>query len=112
MLPDSLKYLRDMLDRANLIRSYTTGKTLHDFETTSQLQDAVHWSLCIIGEAMSQLRRIDETTAQKLTGSVKIVGLRNQLIHGYSAIRSSITWSIVETHVPVLINELRELLGE
>ncbi len=101
-----------MLDRVKLIQSYTTGKSLHDFEKDSQLQDAVHWSFCVIGEAMSQLRQVNESTAQKLTGCVQIVGLRNQLIHGYSNIRISITWNIVEKHLPHLMEELRTLLGE
>jgi len=112
MLPDAHKYLRDMLDRAKLIQGYFSGRTLDDFEKTTQLQDAVHWSLCVIGEAMSQLRKTDEPMAQKLTGYIKIVGLRNQLIHGYSDIRNSITWNIVEKHLPILMQELKVLLGE
>jgi len=106
------KYLRDMLDRGVLIQGYVAGKTLSDFLNTTWMQDAVHWNLCVIGEALSQLRRIDEATAEKLTGHTKIVGLRNQLIHGYSSIDTDITWEIIQKHLPVLVDELRTLLGE
>jgi uncharacterized protein with HEPN domain len=106
------KYLCDMLDHGVLIQSYVAGKTVEDFLNTNWLQDAVHWNLSVIGEALSQLRKIDEATATKLTGHSKIIGLRNQLIHGYSSINTDITWEILEKHLPVLIGELRTLLGE
>ena len=101
-----------MLDHGLLIQGYVAGKVLEDFLNTNWLQDAVHWNLSVIGKALSQLRKIDEATAEKLTGCTKIIGLRNQLIHGYSSINTDVTWEIVHKHLPVLIGELRVLLGE
>ena len=112
MPPDAAKYLRDMLDRARLIDSYSTGKNRDDYLQSQWLQDAVNWNFCVIGEALSQLRRLDEATAEKLTDHMKIIGLRNQLIHGYGIIDNSITWNIVETKLPILVRELAALLGE
>ena len=112
MPPDSAKYLRDMLDRARLIESYSKGKSLYDYLQTQWLQDAINWNFCVIGEALSQLRRLDEVTAENLTDHMKIIGLRNQLIHGYGVIDNSITWNIVETKLPTLLRELMVLLGE
>ena len=105
------KYLRDMLDRGVRIQAYITGRTRDDFLNDTAIQDAVHWNLCVIGEAMSQLRQLDPAAAAQLTAHTKIIGLRNQLIHGYGSIDTDITWAIVEKHLPVLIQELRALLG-
>lgn len=99
-----------MLDHAELIQSYAAGKTREAFLGTNWLQDAVHWNLSVIGEALSQLRRLHEPMAAKLTGHTKIVGLRNQLIHGYGSIDTDVTWEIVQKHLPVLVDELRSLL--
>jgi uncharacterized protein with HEPN domain len=66
----------------------------------------------VIGEALRQLRKIDQATAERLTDQNKIVGLRNQLIHGYSSINTDITWEIVQKHLSVLIGELQTLLGK
>jgi uncharacterized protein with HEPN domain len=85
------KFLRDMLDRAKLIQDYTAGKSRDEFLKAGSLQDAVRWNLCVIGEALSQMRRVDEAKAEQLTGYTKIIGLRNQLIHGYTAIKSIVT---------------------
>lgn len=108
---NSEKFLRDMLDRGARIQAYTSGKTRDNFLNDSAMQDAVHWNLCVIGEAMSQLRQLDQATAAQFTAYAKIIGLRNQLIHGYGSIDTDITWAIIEKHLPVLMQELRALLG-
>lgn len=100
-----------MLDRGMRIQAYVAGKTRDEFLNDDAVQDAVHWNFCVIGEAMSQLRKLDESAAARLTGYTKIIGLRNQLIHGYGSIDTDITWAIIEKHLPVLIEELRQLLG-
>jgi len=105
------KLLRDMFDRGARIESSTSGKTRAEFLSDNVLQDAVHWNLCVIGEAMSQLRQLAPASAGQFTAHTKIIGLRNQLIHGYGSIDTDITWSIVEKHLPVLMRELRVLLA-
>lgn len=105
------KFLRDMLDRGARIQACISGKTRGDFLKDTTIQDAVHWNLCVIGEAMSQLRQLDHAAAAQLTAYTKIIGLRNQLIHGYGSIDTDITWAILEKHLPILIQELRTLLG-
>jgi uncharacterized protein with HEPN domain len=109
---ESAKYLRDILDAAGAIQDYVRGKQFEDFLNTRSLRDAVHWNFCVIGEAVSQLRTIDEPTVEKLSGYWKIVGLRNQLIHGYGVIDSRITWGIIEDKLPILVREAKQLLGE
>jgi uncharacterized protein with HEPN domain len=91
MPPDTAKYLRDMLDAARTIEQYVSGKTLDDYLQTRSLQDAVNWNFCVIGEALAQLARIDEATAKQVTDQAKIIGFRNQLIHGYAVINNRIT---------------------
>jgi uncharacterized protein with HEPN domain len=112
MPPESAKYLRDMLDAARAIEQYAQDKTLADFLEQRATRDAAQWNFCVIGEALSQLRRVDEPTAQRITDHWKIVVLRNQLIHGYGVIDNSITWNIIEEKLPILIRELNQLLGE
>jgi uncharacterized protein with HEPN domain len=59
---------------------------------------------------MAQLTRTDLSTAQRFTDHRKIIGLRNQLIHGYGVVDSRITWDVVENKLPVLIDELKRAL--
>lgn len=112
MPPESAKYLRDMLEAARAIEQYSRDQTLDGFLQQRSVRDAVQWNFCVIGEALSQLRHTDEPTAQRITDYWKIIGLRNQLIHGYGVIDNRITWNIIEEKLPVLIRELSQMLAD
>jgi uncharacterized protein with HEPN domain len=112
MRPESAKFLRDMLDAARTIEEHTRGRTLDDYLQLRWLRDAVNWNFCVIGEAMSQLSKSDSLTAERITDHWKIIGLRNQLVHGYGVINNRITWDIVAVKLPLLVRELNELLAE
>ncbi|MGB4115476.1 MAG: HepT-like ribonuclease domain-containing protein [Polaromonas sp.] len=38
-----------------------------------------------------------------------IIATRNQLIHGYVGIDDDVMWSIVQTDIPVLLEQLRAI---
>jgi uncharacterized protein with HEPN domain len=65
----------------------------------------------VIGEALSQLHKHDAGTAEQISQWQRIIGFRNQLIHGYGVIKHEITWDIVESKLPVLGADARKLLG-
>jgi uncharacterized protein with HEPN domain len=111
MPPESAKYLRDMLDAARAIEQHTRGHTIEQFLRNRLLRDAANWNFCIIGEALSQLKRIDQPLVERITDYWKIIGLRNQLVHGYGVINNQITWDIVQSKLPILIQELERLLA-
>jgi len=76
-----------------------------------ELRDAIRWNFCLIGEALTQLNKLDPSTAQRITDYRKIIGLRNQLIHGYDGIDDIITWKIITKNLPTLRQELEQLLA-
>jgi len=45
-----------------------------------------------------------------ITNARKIVDTRNYVIHGYDTLTADILWSIVINHLPLLKNEIEELL--
>jgi uncharacterized protein with HEPN domain len=110
MPPETAKYLRDMLEAVRTIEFYAKGKTIDDYLRLRWLRDAAQWNFCVTGEALTQLKRIDANTAQKLTDHAKIIALRNQLIHGYGVIDNRITWDIIEGKLPTLRRELKALI--
>ena len=112
MQPDSRKLLSDVRDAAAAIIAFARDKTIADLAGDDLLRSGVYWKFAVIGEAMSQLRRIDEPTFDGITESWRIVGFRNQIIHGYASIEDSITWDIIQEKLPVLLAEVTALLGE
>jgi|ERR1700722_18360558 len=112
MPPESRKLLWDMRDAAEQIVAFTQNKSVADYLADRQLRWAVERGFEIIGEALSQLSKIDAALAAKISDRRKIVSFRNVLIHGYSQISNAKTWAIVEHGLPTLRKELDVLLAE
>ena len=110
MTPTHRKLLEDMRDAATDIVAFTSGKTLADFLADKQLRWSVERGFEIIGEALTQLMKLDAPLASRITDYRKIISFRNVLIHGYSQITSTVTRDIVENKLPVLQNELADML--
>lgn len=66
----------------------------------------------IVGEALRNLRRVDEALAARIPHLHKIVGMRNILVHGYVQVDSSIVWTAATTDVAALVPVLQALLEE
>jgi uncharacterized protein with HEPN domain len=64
----------------------------------------------IIGEAISQLSRIDLDTVSQIEGYQRIVAFRNILIHGYAQVDGRIVWGLLQTRLPELYRRAKALL--
>jgi uncharacterized protein with HEPN domain len=110
MPPESRKLLADMLAATKEIQSFTANVTYEQYAVSQQLRWSVERGFEIIGEALTQLRKIDPTLAEGITDWRAIIGFRNVLIHTYSSIHHDKTWDIVQNELPVLRAELEALL--
>ena len=57
---------------------------------------------------MSRILKRDDTV--ELTNARKIIETRNRIIHGYDTVSDEIIWSIVINHLPLLKQEVEQLL--
>lgn len=101
MRPESRRLLEDVRDAAVAINAFVGGKSLTDLASDDVLRSAIYFKFLIIGEALSQLSKQDEATAAKIDEVARIIGFRNQIIHGYARIDDEITWRIIEQKVPI-----------
>jgi uncharacterized protein with HEPN domain len=99
MPPEVLKLLQDMQDASNDIAAFAAGKSFDVFRHDKQLRRAIERCFEIVGEALSQLRKIDPTTTERITDWQAIIGFRNVLIHGYGQVDDAKTWDIVQSEV-------------
>ena len=102
----SLKRLYDIKLAIEEIESYFEGKErrFEEFRRNLQLKRATERNLEIIGEAMNQLLKAEPDIA--ITDSRRVVGLRNQIIHGYDSVSDENIWAIVINHIPLLYKEV------
>jgi uncharacterized protein with HEPN domain len=98
-----------MLQSAQIVIDYTTGRSRSDLATDIQLQDATIRRLLIIGEAS---KRVSETTRQTLTTIpwAAISGMRNRLVHEYDEIDLDVVWETIVNSLPILLIELEKLV--
>ena len=108
---EARKYLYDIQRAAGLLREFTDGKTLADYEGDAMLRSAVERQFEIIGEAMAQLVRTDEPLADRISQYQRIIAFRNVLIHGYADVDDRLVWDVINNNLPTLIREVDALLG-
>ncbi len=80
-----------------------------EFDKDLKTKKAVERNIEIIGEALNRILRVDPDI--EITDSRKIVDTRNRIIHGYDAITSDILWLIIRKSLPILKQEIEDLIN-
>jgi uncharacterized protein with HEPN domain len=112
MRPESRKYLFDICQAAELLARFTEGKTFADYSGNDLLRSAVERQFEIIGEAINQLSRSDPDTASQIREYQRIIAFHNILVHGYAQVDDRIVWDLLQTRLPTLYSQAKELLGD
>jgi uncharacterized protein with HEPN domain len=112
MQRDARCYLWDALKAAEAVQSFLRDRTYEAFVEDDLLRSGVERQLEIIGEALSQLARVDPQIAGGIVELPRIIAFRNILVHGYAAIDYDTVWRLIEDKLPELRAVLAQLLGE
>ncbi|MFA7445175.1 MAG: HepT-like ribonuclease domain-containing protein [Flavobacteriaceae bacterium] len=103
------KLLFDILTSIENIETYIgEEKKFENYDSNPMLQDAVERNIEIIGEAINKILSLQPDIP--ITNSRRIVDAQNKIIHGYDSIENTQIWGIVILHLPVLKNEVSNLL--
>jgi len=109
---EAKKYLYDIQQAAARIADFTDGKQFEDYHSNAMLRAAVERQFEIIGEALSQLARLDEAITEQISDHRRIIAFRNILIHGYADVDDRLVWDVVQGKLPALRREIEALLSE
>ncbi|MGO8817424.1 MAG: DUF86 domain-containing protein [Terriglobia bacterium] len=109
---EARKYLYDIQKACELLLQFTKGKSLADYSADPLLRSAVERQFEIVGEALTQLLRLDPNVASSISDTRRIIAFRNRLIHGYDSLADDIVWGVLETNLPVLSCEVGALMAE
>ena len=82
------------------------------YQSNEQVKSAVERQLIILGEAISQLARADANRAGRLSEYVRIIGMRNILVHAYGDVNDTLVWGAVTTRLALLNDEASAILDE
>ena len=102
-------YLEDIIEAIAKIERYVANLTFEEFSREEIVIDATIRNFEIIGEAV---KRIPENIKQKYPEVEwkKIAGLRDILIHEYSAIDLEILWDIIKNKLPDFKKNISKIL--
>lgn len=110
MRPEKL-YLTDIVEAAQSIARFVMGEIFDEFEQNEMMNSAVLQKLMVIGEAASRLPK-EFTNRFPEIPWVDIIAFRNIAVHEYFAIRWDIAWTAATEEVPVLKEQIEEILRE
>jgi uncharacterized protein with HEPN domain len=105
-----LKYLYDIKIAIGEIDSFfeVESRSYENYRQNSLLKRAIERNLEIIGEAMNRI--LKEDPGLRIENSKRIIGLRNQIIHGYDSVSDESIWGIINIHLPNLKTEIESLI--
>ena len=110
MTEKQLKLLYDIKLSIDDIYSYfeTESRTFENYKKNFLLKRAIERNLEIIGEAMNRI--LKEDPYFPIDNARRIIGLRNQIIHGYDSVSDENIWAIISLHLPKLKSEIEILI--
>lgn len=106
----ALKSLYDIRLAIEEIDSFFANRRMiyEEYKGNLLLKRTVERNFEIIGEAINRILKDDPEFP--LENAVRIVGLRNQIIHGYDNISDENIWSIIINQIPKLKEDINKLI--
>lgn len=112
MQREAASFVEDADHAAGLAQRFADARTRQDLDTDPLLRAGLERELQIVGEALSQLARLDNDLASRIPELSDIIGLRNILVHGYAKVNLDRLWRVVHEDLPILRTQLQNLLQE
>ena len=100
-----------ILEAAESIISYTDKISYEEFVNDKKTIDAVIRNFEIIGEAVKLLPTILKNKYPEINWQ-RIRGFRNRIIHDYFGVDLSKVWTIIQTQIMELKNNIHKILSE
>lgn len=104
-----LEYLRHILDETEFITDRASGLDKDDFMHDEAMKRAFVRSLEIIGEAAKSVPAEFKEKYHHIDWRA-MAGMRDRLIHRYFGVDYDIVWDAVESKVPVLKQEIEQII--
>ncbi|MCC7151150.1 MAG: DUF86 domain-containing protein [Rubrivivax sp.] len=112
MKRDRSAFLWDMQQGCAAILGFIVDATPERYEQDLLLRSAVERQLQNVGEALSQLARLDADLAGRVPRHRQLIAFRNVLVHGYAALNHGEVWRVLHENLPELHAAVSGLLDQ
>ena len=111
MRRDPRAFLWDVREACRLIDEFVVGVSYEEYGSKALVRSAVERQFEIIGEALSQLAKVDPALASRVPEHRRVIAFRNVLIHGYAALDQQLVWRVIQQDLPGLHAAVDTLLA-
>ncbi len=98
-------YLERIIESIDRAEGFVAGVDFDEFASNEMMQDATSMQLINIGEMVSRLSEEFRDKHDYLPWH-KVIGMRNQIAHGYFEIKADEVWRTCEEDLPKLKEQL------
>jgi uncharacterized protein with HEPN domain len=103
------KYFFDIIDAISAIElAKEQAKNYQEFERNRIIRSSIERELITIGEIATILKR--QFPDVNISNLKNIAATRNIIVHDYDGVNYKVIWSIIETYIPILKQEVQNLL--
>ncbi len=107
MRRDPRAFLLDVMDAADAIVQDIAGISLDDDGSSRLIRSAVEREFIIIGEALTNLSRLDPALFSQIPTAPQIISFRNKITHEYIKVDNVLVWGVIEAYLPLPAGNLR-----
>lgn len=104
-----LQFFQDILESAEAASEFVAGFDLEAFSSDRKTKSATIRELEIIGEAASRVSTVKKDSFPDVSWRL-LKDFRNVLSHEYFGINDEVVWDIVQTKLPELIKQIKEII--
>jgi len=105
-------FLWDIQQACEALMSFLHEADFTRYERDLMLRSAIERQLQNIGEALTQLSKLDKALAARVPQYRKLIGFRNVLVHGYAGLNDAEIWRVMQENLHELHAAATLLLEE
>lgn len=102
MRRDSRAFLMDVVEAADAILTAVNGIDLDDYCNSRLIRSSVEREFIIIGEALTNLSRLNGELFSKIENAPRIISFRNKLTHEYVKVDNTLVWGVIKSYLKPL----------
>ena len=112
MKPETTEYIEAIIEEGSAILAFVSTLTYETYLEDKKTRYAAERGFEIIGEALNRIKRSNPEILEQIPCHRSIISFRNILAHAYDHVEDRIVWGIIESDLPILIQEANRLQGK
>ena len=102
MRRDTKAFLIDVVEASDAILEAVNGINLEDYCNSRLIRSSVEREFILIGEALTNLSRLNNELFTKIENAPRIISFRNKLTHEYVKVDNTLVWGVIQSYLQPL----------